>query len=146
MIDACQWYKSSPTGPAEHEEGGSLSLVSTDLGELGARTGSPFRVWATYLPKSANSLLILFNDIGGKWLLVWNQSRKFIDNFAGSKSRDRYQVTRDRNRWKPPTHQIRGPRAVGARQPARPATTTGAASVATLWVVAATQQIFSFFF
>ena len=24
MIDACQWYKSSPTGPAEHEDGGSL--------------------------------------------------------------------------------------------------------------------------
>ena len=25
MIDACQWYKSSPTGPAEHDDGGSLS-------------------------------------------------------------------------------------------------------------------------
>jgi len=27
MIDACQWYKSSPTGPAEHDDGGSLLLL-----------------------------------------------------------------------------------------------------------------------
>lgn len=38
MIDACQWNKSSPTGPAEHCEGGSL-------------------------PMSWSSLLILFIDI-----------------------------------------------------------------------------------
>lgn len=24
MMDACQWYKSSPTGPAEQDDGGSL--------------------------------------------------------------------------------------------------------------------------
>lgn len=32
MIEACQWYKSSPTGPAEHDEGGSLGGVSRCTG------------------------------------------------------------------------------------------------------------------
>lgn len=27
MIDACQWNKSSPTGPAEQEDGGSLQRL-----------------------------------------------------------------------------------------------------------------------
>jgi len=50
MMVACQWNRSSPIGPAEHDDGGSR-------------------------PRSVSSLLILFNAIAKvlcvvKWLLV----------------------------------------------------------------------------
>jgi len=53
MMVACQWNRSSPIGPAEHEDGGSR-------------------------PKSVSSLLILFNAIANvvcvvvwEWEVVW---------------------------------------------------------------------------
>lgn len=69
MIDACQWYKSSPTGPAEHEVGGSLFKLVPFRWQLylscfkfgPVQDICPF--YPTYLPKSANSFLIRFVDI-----------------------------------------------------------------------------------
>lgn len=34
MMDACQWYKSSPTGPAEHDDGGSLLVLVMTISHM----------------------------------------------------------------------------------------------------------------